>query len=73
MIKSKVNSKEFEDNFDKIFRKKPKEPLCDVCGKVLDPKKECAWTGCPLNWDEKRADIIGSNGNIGYEEEDING
>jgi hypothetical protein len=72
LIKSRKNSKEFEDNFDKIFRKN-KDPLCDVCGRVLDPKKECAWTGCPLNWDEKRADIIGSNGNIGYEEDDING
>jgi hypothetical protein len=41
--------------------------LCDVCGKDLKATKECAWTSCPLNWDEKRADIIGSNGNIGYE------
>ena len=69
LIKSKVNSKEFEDNFDKIFRKK--DPLCDICGKVLNEVKECAWTGCPLNWDESRVDIIGQNGPTGehYEEE----
>jgi hypothetical protein len=35
----------------------------------LSATKECAWTSCPLNWDEGRADIIGQNGNIGYEEE----
>jgi len=68
LIKSKVNSKEFEDNFDKIFRKK--DPLCDVCGKPLDTTKECAWTSCPLNWNESRVDIIGQNGPTGdhYEE-----
>lgn len=69
LIKSRVNSKEFESNFDAIFKKK--DPLCDICGKTLSGTKECAFTGCPLNWDETRADIIGSNGNIGYEEEDI--
>lgn len=66
LIKSRTNSKEFEDNFDKIFRNK--DPLCDVCGKSLNATKECAWTSCPLNWDESRADIIGQNGNIGYGE-----
>lgn len=45
--------------------------LCDICGKTLDATKECAWTGCPLNWDEKRMDIIGSNGPVGYTEEDM--
>lgn len=40
--------------------------LCDVCGKELSKTKECAWTSCPLNWNEARADIIGQNGNIGY-------
>jgi hypothetical protein len=75
LIKSRVNNQQFENNFDNIFRKKDKvveaAALCDICGKTLDATKECAFTGCPLNWDEKRADIIGSNGNIGYEEEDI--
>jgi hypothetical protein len=50
LIKSRVNSKEFEDNFDNIFRKKPTVKKDD-------------------DWDEKRVDIIGQNGNIGYEEE----
>ena len=69
LIKSRVNNKQFEDNFDSIFRKK--DPLCDVCGKSLTATKECAWTGCPLNWDEGRVDIIGQNGPTGehYEEE----
>lgn len=45
--------------------------LCDICGKNLDTVKECAWTSCPLNWDETRIDIIGPNGNTGdhYKEE----
>jgi hypothetical protein len=70
-IKSRVNSKEFEDNFDNIFRKKPKDPLCNVCGKSLGDKgNECAYTACPLNWDEARVDVIGQNGPTGdhYEE-----
>jgi hypothetical protein len=64
LIKSRKNSKEFEDNFDKIFRKN-KDPLCDICGKSLSGTKECAFTGCPLNWDEARCDIIGQNGPTG--------
>jgi hypothetical protein len=51
----------------------PEDPLCKICGKVLGSTKECAWTGCPLNWgdeaSEKRQDIIGQNGNVGYGEE----
>lgn len=62
-IKSRVNSKEFENNFDKIFGKK--DPLCSVCGKATATTKECAWTSCPLNWDEARMDVIGSNGPTG--------
>jgi hypothetical protein len=62
---SKPNSKQFEDNYDLIFGNK--SALCDICGKDLKATKECAWTSCPLNWDEKRADVIGQNGNVGYE------
>lgn len=43
-IKSKVNTKQFEENFDRIFRK---------------PKPD------PDDWDEKRIDTIGQNGNEG--------
>lgn len=68
-IKSRVITKQFEDNFDRIFRQK--DPLCDICGKTLKATQECAWTSCPLNWDEARIDIIGQNGSTGdhYEEE----
>ena len=62
---SKANSKAYENNYDLIFGKK--STLCDICGKDLKTTKECAWTSCPLNWDEKRADVIGQNGNVGYE------
>lgn len=82
-----VLSKEGEANFDRIFGQKktnggwnptptdiPKSSLCEICGKNLSATKECAWTGCPLNWgdeaSEKRLDIIGQNGNIGYELEE---
>jgi hypothetical protein len=57
-----------EVNFDN----EPVDPLCKICGKVLGSTQECAWTGCPLNWgdeaSEKRQDIIGQNGNVGYGE-----
>jgi hypothetical protein len=48
--------------------------ICDICGKDLDKVADCAWTSCPLNWDEARIDIIGSNSNEGlhYEEEGVN-
>lgn len=62
-IVSKVNTKAYEDNFDKIFKK----DLCDICGKDLGKVTECAWTSCPLNWNEDRVDHIGQNGNVGYE------
>lgn len=58
-----VDQKVFDNNFDTIFRKK--DPICDICGKVLDNTKECAFTSCPMNWDEDRIDVIGPNGNDG--------
>lgn len=62
-IVSRPNTKQFEDNFDRIFGKK--DALCQVCGKDTAATKECAWTSCPLNWDEKRIDVISQNGNDG--------
>jgi hypothetical protein len=55
---SKLNSKEFENNFDKIFGEKPKKPR---------------WVPPPLplneypshDWPEERVDVIGANGNDG--------
>jgi hypothetical protein len=72
---SKVGNKEqqekYADGFDRIFRKK-KDPICNVCGKTLSTTKECAWTGCQLNWDEDRVDIVGQNGNDGSHYENSN-
>ena len=62
-IVSRPNTKQFEDNFDRIFGKK--DALCQVCGKDTASTKECAWTSCPMNWDEKRIDVISQNGNDG--------
>jgi hypothetical protein len=64
-ILSRKNSKQYEDNYDLIWGKKNKDPICDVCGKSLASTKECAFTGCPLNWDEARCDVIGQNGPTG--------
>ena len=80
IIKSRISSQEFENNFDLIFRKNEpvqleldfgNDPLCKVCGKTLNTTKECAWTSCPLGWDEARVDVIGQNGPTGdhYEEQ----
>lgn len=72
-ILSRPNTKAFEDNFDKIFRKPidQQEPKCQsldaayerkamqeglVTEPVFDENKE---------WNEKRMDIIGSNGPTG--------
>jgi hypothetical protein len=44
------------------------ETLCKICDKELDKVKECAWTSCPLlfeDWNEDRIDIVGQNGNTG--------
>ena len=65
-ISTKYGSKEahnnYENNFDAIFSK---TALCKVCGKDASSTKECAFTGCPLNWDEARIDVVGTNGNDG--------
>ena len=72
-IFSRANTKAFEDNFDAIFRKpvEQEEPKCQsldsayerramqeglVTKPVFDENKE---------WDEKRMDVIGSNGPTG--------
>ena len=56
-IQSRVNNKQFEDNFDKIFRQKTKvEPTIPTPDQPVDTTDD---------WDEKRVDIIGSNGPTG--------
>lgn len=47
---SKINNKAFEDNFDRIFRKKPE----------LEQEPEYS-----EDWSD-RIEVIGQNGNIGY-------
>jgi hypothetical protein len=87
-IKSKINSKEYEENFDNIFRKENIEIIKNslsapitraILNKKLPPTKlkdcpnlnsptGCFCTGvCKEEWDEKRMDTIGQNGNIGYD------
>jgi len=57
-LRSRVNNKSFEENFDAIFRKDKTEvgypPLAP--NKPVEPTED---------WDEKRIDIIGSNGPTG--------
>ena len=69
-LKSKVNTKEYEDNFDKIFGKK---------------KTNGGWTPPPVvtptqpaeyaeDWQSAERDkAIAQNGNIGYTPEQIEG
>jgi NADPH-dependent 2,4-dienoyl-CoA reductase/sulfur reductase-like enzyme len=54
---SRPSTKEFNENFDRIFGVKKKERY------VPPPLPD--WGS---EQDEKRMDIIGSNGNIGYED-----
>lgn len=80
LIKTKANGDDdaYADGWERIFGKKNKvadaeattdkpveSSLCDICGKELNKVGECAWTSCPLNWNEDRQDIIGQNGNEG--------
>lgn len=58
-IQSRVTNKQFEDNFDRIFGKKDKTT---VGYPPLTPDKPVEYSE---DWDEKRVDIIGSNGNTG--------
>ena len=81
---SRLLSDKGSEAFDRIFGEKKKtnggwkppaimsDPLCKICGKGLASTQECAWTGCPLNWNEGRIDAIGANGNDGlhYEAKD---
>jgi hypothetical protein len=66
LLKSKLANDKYSSGYDLIWgKKKEKDPNCNICGKNLETTKECAWTGCSLNWDEKRVDTVGQNGNEG--------
>lgn len=58
---SKLNSKEFENNFDKIFGEKPKKPRWVPPPLPLNEYPE----NSSDEWDEARIDTIGKNGNEG--------
>lgn len=65
-IKSKINTKEFEENFDRIFRGESKANKSKVGCPNASSSTGCFCTGeCKEGWDEKRIDTIGSNGNTG--------
>lgn len=67
-IKSKVSST-YADNYDKIFRKDTVASVDTSANKLAqcpNYPEPCFCTGaCQPSWDEKRIDIIGSNGNEG--------
>jgi hypothetical protein len=46
-IKSKILSKQGEDNWDRIFGKK--DILCNVCGNYLKDVLDCNKNSCPKN------------------------
>ncbi len=72
-IKSKVNTKAFEDNFDAIFRKPAdqQEPKCTCLDSAYERKAmQEGLVNNPMfdenkEWNEKRIDVIGQNGNDG--------
>jgi len=65
-LRSKLNTKEFEDNFDRIFRKNK----TDVAKPTSTPTQPTEYAE---DWQSAERDrAISQNGNIGYTEEDIN-
>lgn len=73
-LQSKLNNQQYEDNFDRIFGKK-KDNVAQVNTTTNKPlerpntESEPPWMGYEPGiddcWDEKRVDVIGSNGNDG--------
>lgn len=78
-IKSKVNTKAFEDNFDAIFRKPfdQQEPKCSCLDSAYERKAmQDGLVKNPvfdenIEWNEKRVDVIGQNGNDGLHYEEL--
>ena len=61
-IATRQVSKDYENNFDRIFRK---DKVAEVTPASTEPVEP---TQLELDFNEDRIDIIGQNGNIGYEE-----
>ena len=66
-LKSKINTKEYEDNFDRIFGKKKKP---EVASPVVTPTQPAEYAE---DWQSAERDrAIAQNGNVGYTEEEVN-
>ena len=66
-LKSKLSNKNFEDNFDRIFRKKE----TDVVKPVVTPTQPAEYAE---DWQDSHRDkAIAQNGNVGYTPEQIEG
>jgi thiamine pyrophosphokinase len=61
-IKSKINSKQFEDGYDRIFRNKSKTNQSVECATCF-----CDDRGCQ----KQRQKAIAQNGNVGYDLDSI--
>jgi len=65
-IATRQVSKDYENNFDRIFRKDKVDEVAPASAELVES------TQLELDFGdeeaERRIDIIGSNGNIGYEE-----
>jgi hypothetical protein len=69
-IKSKINSKEFEDGYDRIFRNKSKtdKPVECRASFIKECNNPCFCTG---ECQEQRLKAIAQNGNVGYSIDEI--
>jgi hypothetical protein len=61
-IKSKVSTKEYEDNYDKIFRNKSEANKSLECSDCFCSAGECQ---------KERQKAIAQNGNVGYDLDSI--
>ena len=63
LIQSRMNSKEFEENFDRIFRSK--KPSDDVSSHTLEYEYELNKSTGNVEKKYSRMDVISQNGNEG--------
>lgn len=63
-IATRTVTKKYGDNFDNIFRKNKVAEVAPAPDKPVEPVQLELWT----EEEERRLEIIGQNGNIGYEE-----
>jgi hypothetical protein len=58
LLKSKPSTKQYEDNYDRIFKQNRVGGITIATNQPVDSSE---------NWDEERMDIVGQNGNVGYD------